>query len=583
MRHPWVLGVGLVLLVIAAIGSYWAVSGPREPLPNPAVDLTGKPKLVVLVVFDQMRGDYIKKWQSLFCGGGFKRLKEDGAWFTNCHYPYAYTLTAAGHSSLVTGTSPYKHGVIANDWWDREYGEQVNSTTPPPQERERMGAGPYRRKSESVGDSLLNTLMGKARVASLSIKERAAILMAALRAQLCYWFDTSNGRFRTSPYYRPDPHSWVTAFNKPKPADRWLGKAWDRFNPKLDYVKYSGPDDFSTEGTGYLQGQTFPHPFKYGQTKKKEANVQNYYDAVTNSPMGSELLLDFAKTAIVAEKLGQADTVDLLCISFTSNDYIGHTWGPDSQEVLDITLRSDALMKELLDFLDAKVGKGNYYLAMSADHGVGPLVEFAQKEGKTAGRVAPELLSSQAEDFLNKKFLPKGEKTPWLQPLKRPTAWIYLNPDTIKELKLEQADVERALADWYDKQPGIAKAFTRAEMINPRNDQAKEQHPLFASVKRSFHPDCSGDVMVILKPYHMFSPPNLSDNPEKNSSYRATHGTPHSYDTHVPLLVIGPRIQPGPRDDRIVPQTMASILSEALGVPPPKDAEYPTPARLFKR
>ena len=579
MRHSWGLGVGLVLLVIAAIGSYWAISRPQQPRPNPAVDITGKPKLVVLVVFDQMRGDYIKKWQPLFGDGGFKRLQADGAWFTNCHYPYAYTLTAPGHSSLVTGTSPNKHGVIANDWWDREYGEQVASTTPPPPERERMIAGPYRRKSESVGDSLLNTLMGKARVASMSIKERAAILMAALRAQLCYWFDTSNGRFHTSPYYRPEPHSWANAFNRPKPADRWLGKTWDRFNPKLDYVKYSGPDDFPSEGTGYLQGQTFPHPFKYGESKKKKADVQNYYDAVTNSPMGSELLLDFAKTAIVADKLGQADTVDLLCISFTSNDYIGHTWGPDSQEVLDITLRSDAIMTELLDFLDDKVGKGNYTLAMSADHGVGPLVEFAKKEGKTAGRVAPELLSSMAEDFLNKKYLPKGEKAPWLLPLKRPTAWIYLNPTTITEHLLCQKDVERALADWYEAQPGVEKAFTFTDMLN----EPKEPSNLYTMVKRSFHPDCSGDVMVILERYHMFSPPSLAENPEKNSSYRATHGTPHPYDTHVPLLVMGPRIQPGVRDQRIEPQTMASILAEALGVPPPKDAEYPVPAGLFKK
>jgi predicted AlkP superfamily pyrophosphatase or phosphodiesterase len=564
----------MAVAVVAAIGSYWVFTAARQPAPD-----TGRPKLVVLVVFDQMRGDYIKKWQPLFGEGGFKRLQSEGAWYTNCHYPYAYTLTAAGHTSLVTGTSPYKHGVIANDWWDREHGEQIQSTTPPPEERERMIAGPFRRKSETVGDSLLNTLMGKARVASMSIKERAAILMAALRAQLCYWFDVTNGRFHTSPYYRPDPHSWVNAFNKGKPADRWLGKNWDRFKPDLDYVKYSGPDDFPTEGTGYLQGQTFPHPFQYGKSKKKDANVQNYYDAVTYSPMGNELLFEFARTMIDTEKLGQQDTIDLLCISFTSNDYVGHTWGPDSQEVLDITLRSDALMKELLEFLDSRVGRGNYYLAMSADHGVAPLVEFAQKQGKTAERVDPELLAKRAEKFLNEKYRPDDREPNWLQPLKRPTAWVYLNPNTVESAKLKQADVERALADWYKAQAGVDEVFTRTEMMSDKPSSAKH----FASVRKSFHPDCSGDVMVILKPYHMFSPPNLAENPEKNTSYRATHGTPHPYDTHVPLLVMGPRIQPGVRDERIVPQTMASILAEALGVPRPKDAEYAVPDGLFKK
>ena len=577
MQSIWrYLGGALALLVVAFV-TYWIMSTSQPPART--VDLTGKPKLVVLVVFDQMRGDYIKKWQPLFGEGGFKRLQTEGAWYANCHYPYAYTLTAAGHTSLVTGTSPYKHGIIANEWWDRIHDENVESTTPTP-EHVATGPGPYRRKSETVGDSLLNTLMGKARVASMSIKERAAILMAALRAQICYWFDTANGRFRTSPYYRPDPQSWVLAFNKAKPADQWLDKTWDRFNPNLDYVQYSGPDDFPTEGTGYLQGQTFPHPFKYGKKKDKSPDPQNYYNAVAYSPMGNELLFEFAKTAIAAEKLGQADSVDLLCVSFTSNDYVGHTWGPDSQEVLDITLRADAIMKELLNYLDDKVGKNNYYLAMSADHGVGPLVEFAQKKGEKAARVDEKLLSSKAVEFLNKKYLSDGKKAPWLQEVKRPNAWIYFNPATLKELNLEQSKVERALADWYDQQPGIEKAFTRTEMLRGKPLEPSEH---FESVKRSFHPDSSGDVMVILKPYHMFSPPNLSENPAKNPTYRASHGTPHDYDTHVPLLVIGPRIQPGVRDERVVPQIMASILAEALGVPRPKDAEYPVPAGLFKK
>jgi hypothetical protein len=577
MQTLWrYLGGAAVLLAVAFV-SYSIMSTAVPPSPQP--DVAGKPKLVVLVVFDQMRGDYLKKWQPLFGEGGFKRLQTEGAWYTNCHYPYAYTLTAAGHTSLVTGTSPYKHGVIANEWWDRKHGENVQSTTPPPDERDRMVAGPSRRKSESVGDSLLRTLKGKARVASLSIKERAAILMAALRAQLCYWFDTSNGRFRTSPFYRAEPHSWVNAFNKQKPADRWIGKTWERFDRKLDYEKYSGPDDFPTEGTGYLQGQTFPHPLQFAKTKDPLENRENYYNAVTNSPVGSELLLEFAKSAIQAEKLGQSDSVDLLCISFTANDYIGHTWGPDSQEVLDITLRSDALMKDLLGFLDDRVGKGNYYLAVSADHGVAPLVEFARKEGKDAQRVDPELLMSKAQEFLDKKFLQPGERAPWLEPIRRPMAWVYLNQATLKELKLQPDAVERALAEWYEAQPGVDKAFTRADLANP----GKEPHRYFEAIQRSYHPDCSGDVMVVLKPYHVFSPPNLAENPSKNPSYRAMHGMPHAYDTHVPLLVMGPRIQPGVRDERVVPQTMASILAEALGVPSPADAEYATPEGLFKK
>lgn len=573
MSKPWRWVVGVILSALAsATFLMLPLAEAQEPAP-------ARPKLVVMVVFDQMRGDYPKKWQPLFGEGGFKRLQKDGAWFTNCHYPYAYTLTAAGHTSLSTGTTPSVHGIIANDWYDRAHSENVTSVTPPPDDIAK-GSGPYRRKAETVGDVLLRVLMGKGRVASLSIKDRAAIMMAALRAHLCYWFNTETGNFGTSAYYRPDPHPWVTKFNKTRISDKWLDKTWERFDKNLDYAKYSGPDDFSSEGTGYLQGQTFPHPFKFADTTDEKKNKQNYYNAVTCSPMGNELLLAFAKTAIINEKLGQSDSVDLLCLSFSSNDLIGHTWGPDSQEVLDVTLRSDALIRDLLGFLDAKVGKGNYYFALSADHGVCPLPEFAKKEGKDAGRIDPDLLTSRAEEFLNKKFLPEGKSAPWLEMPKKGNAWVYFNYATIKELKLRQAEVETALATWYNEQPGIEHAFTRTEMVS---DDKKKQSELFQSVQRSFHPDCSGDVMVITRPYHIFSLTTLSKNPEKWPTYRAAHGTPHAYDTHVPLMVMGPRIQPGVRDERVAPQALASILTEALGVPRPASASYPVPLGLFKK
>jgi predicted AlkP superfamily pyrophosphatase or phosphodiesterase len=577
MRNPLRIAIGVLFVLAGALISYQAYNAAKQPAQASSAD--GKhPKLVVLVVFDQMRGDYPKKWQPLFGEGGFKRLQKDGAWFTNCHYPYAYTLTAAGHTSLVTGTTPSKHGIIANEWVDRSVGESVASTTPPPSEVTK-GGGPYRRKSETVGDVLLRVLTGKSRVASLSIKERAAVLMAALRANLCYWF-SERGNFVTSAYYRPDPHSWATKFNKARSADQWLDKEWDRFKPDLDYAKQSGPDDFPMEGTGYLQGRVFPHKFQYGKTKDPKANIQNYYDAVTCSPMGNELLISFAKTAIEAEKLGQGDSVDLLCLSFSSNDLIGHTWGPDSQEVLDVTLRSDAMIKDFLNYLDEKVGKDNYYFAVAADHGVCPLPEVAAEQGFKAGRVEPEILTTRAEEFLNAKYLPEGLKAPWLILPKRGNAWVYFNYATLDELKLKRTDVEKALADWFNTLPGIERAFTRTEMMT---EESKEQTELFQQVQRSFHPDCSGDVMVILKPYHIFSPPNLSKNPAKNPTYRATHGMPHPYDTHVPLLIMGPRIEPGERDAKVAPQVMASILAEALGVPPPQDANYRLPDGLFKK
>jgi len=210
------------------------------------------------------------------------------------------------------------------------------------------------------------------------------------------------------------------------------------------------------------------------------------------------------------------------------------------------------------------------------------LPEFAKREGKVAERIEPELLISKAEEFLNKKFLKEGEKAPWLEQPKKGNPWVYFNYATLKELKLKNEVVENALAKWYDEQPGIQQAFTRTQMMNDGKFK-DEPSALFKSVKLSFHAECSGDVMVVVKPYHQFSPPTLSENPEKWTTYRTTHGTPHPYDTHVPLLVMGPRIQRGVREDRIAPQAMASILTAALGIERPKDATYSLPEGLFKK
>jgi hypothetical protein len=555
------VGLSLVLATLAFL--FWPIDVEVD-----AGDADGPPALVVLVVFDQLRGDYLQRWESLYGEGGFKRLMKDGAWFTNCHYPYASTLTAPGHASMATGCSPDKHGIVANDWYSRAEAATISAVTPPPN-LERQGLGPHRLRQETFGDSLLNATKGKAKIVSLSIKARVAILLAALRAQACYWF-TATGDFVTSPYYRDKPHVWVKQFNADSPANAWLGKDWLRLRPALDYAKFSGPDDFAAEGTGYEQGQTFPHPFVKGKNAKKPT----YYDAVACSPAGSELLLALARRAVDAEQLGQRGVTDLLCIGFSSNDLIGHTWGPDSQEVLDITLRSDALMKELLDFLDGKVGKGRYVVALCADHGICPLPEWAQKKGKDAGRVPPELLTSQAEAFLNRHFLNAGAKEPWFENPTKANSWIYLNRGTLRALSLEQGVVERALADWLVKQEGVQAAYTRTELV-----QGPLADPVGRMVQRSFHPDESGDVMVVLKPYHIFSQPTTSP---KTASYRTTHGSPHPYDTHVPLVVMGPRIVPGVRTERVTPQAIASILARAMDVPRPRGAEVDVPAGLFR-
>jgi predicted AlkP superfamily pyrophosphatase or phosphodiesterase len=538
-----------------------------------------EPKLVVLVVFDQMRGDYPARWEKLYDKDGFGRLLHEGAWFQNCHYPYAYTLTAAGHASMATGCPPAKHGIIANDWHDRASGtktaavasrnyRQVSLLNRPLGEPGYYS--PEHRHQPAVGD-LRRTAKMRPKIVSLSIKERSAILLAAMRAAACYWFDTKLGLFVTSTFYRDTPHPWVEAFNRQRPADAYFGKDWNRLRPDLDYVALSGKDDVVWEGTGYGQGRTFPHPTTGGLDKPGK----KFYDAVTNSPYGNEMLLDLARRAIDGEKLGQGDSCDLLCLSFSSNDLIGHCWGPDSQEVLDITLRSDLIIKELLQYLDAKVGKDRYVVVVSADHGVGPIPELAKSQGKAADRISPALFTGAADKFLRDTFAAgrRHRRVRWVDAFE--AGYIYLNQANLQELKLAAADVEKALAGWLSKQPGILAAYPRSRLLQG----PFPGDPIGESVRLSFYPEYSGDVAVVEQPYHIITGP-LTD--AKQDSYRTTHGSPHPYDTHVPLLVYGACIQPGVHAERVTPLAIAAIVARALGVPTPAGAEYPVPKGLFR-
>lgn len=536
-----------------------------------------RPRLAVLVFFDQLRGDYLTRWHDLFEEGGFRRLEKEGAWFTNCHYDYANTFTGSGHASVAAGCPPEKHGIVGNDWYDRTTKTYVNCVgsdryeqVPPAlaafdldgKPEKALGIAPDRLLAPTLADALKDATEGKGRVVALSLKDCAAVLPGGKKPDACYWYDTLTGAFVTSTYYRDRLHPWVADFNKRQPADRWFGKEWTRLRPNLDYVKHSGPDDVAGEGSGVFQGRTFPHPFDGGPTRSKRA----YYAAVYNSPFGNELLLELAKQAIDAEKLGGGGTPDLLCLSFSANDPVGHTWGPDSQEVLDVTLRADLILKDLLAHLDAKVGKGRYVLALTADHGVCPLPEVSRKQGKDAGRLSQFVLAGSAEAFLQEKFGAKDDlEARWLEAVYYP--WIYLNAAQLQKRKVKQADVEKALAQWLEKQTGIQAAHTRTELLQGvRKDDLIGQ-----AVRRSFHGERCGDVGFVLKEYYLMY--RLSG---------TTHGTPHSYDTHVPLLVLGPGVRAGIRKEGVTPEAAVAILAQSLGIKPPAKAEARVPNQLFE-
>jgi hypothetical protein len=351
-------------------------------------------------------------------------------------------------------------------------------------------------------------------------------------------------------------------------ADRWYDKTWNRSRADIDYDKLAGPDLVVGEGKGVRQGVTFPHPMDGGLKRPGKA----YYEALATSPYGNEFLLELVKACVVGERLGHNDAPDLLTLSFSSNDFVGHAWGPDSQEVLDITLRSDRVLADLLHFLDDKVGTGKYLVCLTADHGICPLPEVSLKEGRDAGRITGKKLLADIEAHLRSVYDPVGAADPKAKWIENSSGlWFYLNYKLIASRKLEPADVAKTLAEFLDKQTGIQKAYTRAELEVP----AAANDAVGRRMRKAYYPDRCGDVGIVLKPYWLVSDGTITTG--------TSHGTPHPYDTHVPLLVFGPNVKPGVRKEEVVPAAIASIFAKGLGIAPPAKAEYPATAGLFER
>lgn len=581
-----IIPLALLFSATAFVGGYLLLRPPappaqrqREPVPlvpnPPAPDeaSTGdtSAKLVVLVVFDQLRGDYLSRWAELFVPDGFNRFKNAGIWFSNCHIPYACTSTGPGHASLVTGAPPSVNGIIENAWYDRptakvvyccEPTREYDLIPPVPKDLGKPGRGaakgfsPERLLVPTVGDALIEATGGQGRVISLAIKDRAAVLMGGHKAHAVYCFDVRDGQFHTGAYYQRDTeHAWVRDFNRARLVDSWFNQSWEKLDPKLDYDRFSGPDDAEGEASGvHGAGRTFPHSYR----GRLAAPGSRYYAAVETSPAGNELLLALAQQCIAAEKLGHNTTPDFLCLSFSSNDLVGHLFGPDSQEVLDITLRSDRLMADFLRFLDSTVGKGRYVVVVTADHGICPLPErpHTKETYPAAGRWTVTEIANNLTQALNAIY---GGTTTWLEKFDDDVwPWLYLNHSAIEARQLKVSDVANVVRDWLAGRAFLETAFTRAEL---EDGLLPADQPLKKMAVLAYHKDRCGDVLVIPKPgVLVMSYPTGTG-----------HGSPHSYDTHIPFLIYGSGVPAlGERKEWMSSLAIAPTLAWALGVPAPR-------------
>ena len=509
-----------------------------------------RPKLVVLLVVDQMRADYVDRFEQQW-NGGMKRLLQEGAWFREAAYPYAATETCVGHATISTGSLPATHGMIGNSWWDRESQKTVTCTADPGVTNTAYGAGSasvsggdsaWRMRVPSFAEELRFQSGSGTRVVTFSLKARAAITMAGHKADSAIWFDS--GSWVTSPPFGPAP--FVEEFVKTHPVKSDYGKSWDLALPKSAYL-YEEKATGAAVPAGWEAG--FPHALD-GKTVASDQDG-TFYAEWAASPFADTYLTKMAEAAVDQLGLGARGATDFLGVSYSSVDYIGHAYGPRSWEVQDILARLDRDLADLFAHLDARVGRDNYVVALSADHGVAPILENMAKTGADTGI----LYMPEVQEKIEKALEPFNYGKPAV--VRAANSGVYFSPGIYERLRSDLPAMH-AVLEAIRSVEGVAGVY-RAEELQ---DWPDTQSPIRSAEAASYFPGRSGDVLVVPKPYWLVSPLPRG----QSENYGAGHGTPYAYDQRVPVMLMGWGIEPGQYYGRISPADIAPTLAALCGV-----------------
>ncbi|GAB2606789.1 alkaline phosphatase PafA [Belliella aquatica] len=507
-----------------------------------------KPKLVVGIVVDQMRQEYFYKYQDRFTEGGFKRLMNDGFVMKNAHYNYIPTYTGPGHASVYTGTTPATHGVIANNWYVRSLGRSIycaeDSTVVAVGGSEGNGQiSPRNMLSTTISDELRFSTNKRSKVVALAIKDRGASLPAGHLGD-AYWFDSKTGNFMTSTYYYDELPTWVQAFNNKKLAEKYLSGKWETLFPIETYVQ-SIADDNEFEGPFIgMDNTAFPYHLK--SLMKDNGG----FGLISTTPYGNSITLDMAYAALEGEQLGKNGETDLLAVSFSSPDYIGHRFGPTSVEVEDNYLRLDRELEKFFAYLDKEYGKDEYLVFLTADHAVADIVDYMKSEHVPAGNFNNRFILTQMRGFTSEKF---GEGN-WISNFSNEQ--VFINHALAKEKGVAVEEIQRALADFLLGFEGIKEVYTATDMKKFEYTQGKK-----SLLQMGFNHKASGDLLLILEPAWL------------SSSYKGTtHGTGYTYDTHVPIVFMGWGVEAGSSSRYVTVTDIAPTLSIMLGTRLPNGA-----------
>jgi predicted AlkP superfamily pyrophosphatase or phosphodiesterase len=489
----------------------------------------GHPKLVVVIVIDQFRGDYLERYRDQFGEGGFRLLLDHGANFTDCNYDYANTRTAPGHATLFTGAYSNGHGIAANEWWDSRKKHMVTSVEDDTTKlvgvpEEKSGTSPHNLLADTLGDELKLATQGQSRVFAVSLKDRAAVLPGGFAADAAYWIEPKSGAWITSTYYRSDLPKWALDFNSGNRA----AKYWDR-----DWKNNDGDILRST-----------------AHRKTKDGYDAGFYEVIGSTPFANEYELEFAKQLVVYEGLGGGRATDLLAVSLSANDILGHQVGPDSPEMAAMALALDRELADFFNFLGHQIGLANVWIALSADHGVSALPDAAKRLRIPANNLDAGKLEVQINGALAAKFSP-GHAATYLK-LDYPIAW--LDQDAFAA-HIKEQDAETAVGEAM-KQAGLRAYFTKSQL-------AAGEVPDSAMGKKflnSYSPESGWYVMGVQAPYTV--------GPAKGTD----HASPYTYDTHVPLAFYGLPFRPGTYRTHSEPVDMATTLASLLGINSPTHA-----------
>jgi predicted AlkP superfamily pyrophosphatase or phosphodiesterase len=507
-----------------------------------AADSPQPPKLVVAIVIDQFRYDYLLRFRDDY-NSGLKRLLEQGAVFTDAHYIHATTVTAVGHSTFLSGATPSVSGIVANEWFDRATGKTVTSVSDPQTKlvggiAGQEGSSPRRLIVSTVADEL-KMRFPDSHVIGVSIKDRSAILPAGHMADAAYWYDNDSNHWVTSTYFRKDLPDWAKQVNDRKYYQSTLGAQWLPFDAKPTETQDGKATPFCTMANG-------------GEIR--------FCGGIEATPWGNEMIEQFAEAALQGERLGRHATTDILAVSYSSNDYVGHAVGPDDPAVRDISIRTDRLLGQLFDAVEKSVGMRNTLVILTADHGVAPVPEVNVARKMPGGRLSEPALARAIDDALVKRFGPGKWRLPG-------AAFMpYLNLELIRGKKLDPADFEKVVADAALGQPHIARAYTRADLLAGR----MQRDTIGNAVEVSFYGPRSQDVYIVPEPYYLFDGAGTS------------HGTPYDYDNHVPVIFMGQTIKPGSYAEPIAVNDVAPTLAYLLGIERPSGSFGRVLAEIMK-